>query len=101
MLEQIEISIVMFLLGSVLTFFASRWANVFKKIDALEFGIQALLRDRILQMHAYYKRKERPIPQQEIDSCEQMFTAYERLGGNGYVKDIRQEIIEEMPHANH
>ena len=101
MLEQIEMSIAMFVLGSVLTFFATRWSNTFNKIDSLEFGVQALLRDRLLQMHSYYKRKEKPIPQREIDSCEQMCAAYKRLGGNGYIEDIRHEIVEVMPHEVH
>jgi hypothetical protein len=53
------------------------------------------------QMHRYYKDKQKAIPQQEVDSFEQMFSAYKRLGGNGYIDDIRHNIVEVMPHENH
>ena len=101
MLEQIEGQIIAFLLGGALTFFAARWSKTLKKIDSMEYGIQALLRDRILQMHAYYKRKDKPIPKIEVDSAEQMYTAYKRLGGNGFLDRIEKEISEEMPHENY
>ena len=101
MLEQIETSIIAFLLGSVLTYFAARWSTILRKIDSLEYGVQALLRDRMLSMRQYYVDKQKPIPQREVDSFEQMFKAYKQLGGNGYVDDTRHEIIEVMPHENH
>ena len=101
MLEQIESSIVAFLLGSALTYFGARWSKILRKIDCLEYGVQALLRDRMLSMRQYYTDKQRPIPQREVDSFEQMYDAYKRLGGNGYVDDTRREIVEVMPHENH
>lgn len=101
MIEQIESQIVAFLLGGALTFFATRWSNTLKKIDSMECGIQALLRDRILQMHAYYKRKKKPIPKIEVDSVLQMYRAYKMLGGNGFLDRIEREIVEDMPHETH
>lgn len=98
MIEQIETIIVAFLMGSVLTFFAGRWSNTFKKIDAMEYGMQAILRDRMLQMHKYYSVKRVPIPQREVDSFETMYEAYKMLNGNGYVEDVRHIIIDVMPH---
>ncbi len=101
MLEQIGTAIVMFLIGSACTYFYGKWSGIFTKVDALEYGLQSLLRDRIIQMHQYYKRTAKPIPQREIDSFEQMFLAYKRLGGNGYVDDIRKVVIEDLPHETH
>jgi hypothetical protein len=101
MLEQIETSIIAFLLGSVLTYFAARWSRILKKIDLLELGIQAILRDRMCQIHKYYNEKKKPIPQREIDSFESMYSAYKQLGGNGYIEDVRHEVIEVMPHEIH
>lgn len=98
MIEQIESTIVAFLLGSVLTFFFGRWKKSFQKIDALEFGVQAILRDRMCQMHKYYLSKRVPIPQREIESFESMYSAYKMLNGNGYVEDVRHDIIDVMPH---
>lgn len=98
MIEQIESSIIAFLLGAVLTYFGARWSKILKKIDGLEYGVQALLRDRMLQMREYYAEKKKPIPQREVESFEAMYSAYHGLGGNGYIEDTRREIIEVMPH---
>ena len=98
MIEQIETTIVAFLLGSILTFFTGKWKKSFQKIDALEYGVQAILRDRMCQMHKYYMAKSVPIPQREIESFESMYSAYKMLNGNGYVEDVRHDIIEVMPH---
>ena len=99
MIEQIGTSIVMFLLGSALTYFFGKWSKIFEKIDCLEMGVQAILRDRMLQMHKYYAIKKVPIPQREVDSFESMYEAYKKLpGANGYVDDVRHEIIDVMPH---
>lgn len=101
MTQEIIQGIVMFLLGSILTYFSTRWSKTLAKIDCLEFGMQSILRDRMTQMHRYYTDKKKAIPQQEVDSFEQMFSAYKRLGGNGYIDDIRHNIVEVMPHENH
>ena len=101
MLEQVWTEILVFLLGSALTFFATRWTQTFAKIECLEFGVQSILRDRMTQMHRYYTDKQKAIPQQEVDSFLQMYEAYKMLGGNGYIDDIRKNIVEVMPHENH
>ena len=96
--QEMGTTIIMFLLGSTLTYFFGKWSGVFKKIDALEYGVQSILRDRMCQMHKYYMAKQIPIPQREVESFENMYSAYKRLGANGYVDDIRHEIIDVMPH---
>ena len=101
MLDQIVSYIVMFLLGSVLTYFAAKWTNTFKKINSIEFGVQSMLRDRMTHMHRYYTDKQKPIPQQEVDSFIQMYNAYKKLGGNGYIDTIYHNIVEVYPHENH
>lgn len=100
MLEQIGTEIVMFLLGSALTYISTRWSKSLKKIDALEAGVQALLRDRMIMMHKYYLEKGKPVPQREVDSFESMYEAYKLLQGNGYIDDVRHVIVEVMPHEN-
>ena len=99
-LELVGTSILTFLLGAVFTFFATRWTNVFLKIDSLEIGVRALLRDSMIQMHQYYKTEKIPVPQREIDNFESMYEAYKKLGGNGYVDDIRHVIVEVMEHED-
>ena len=100
MIQQIESTVLAFIIGVLLTYFSTRWSKIFKKIDALEYGVQALLRDRMCGMRRYYTDKQKPIPQQEVESFVQLYEAYKKLGGNGYVDAIRDEIGK-MPHENH
>ncbi len=88
----------MFLLGGVLTYFSTHWSKTLQKIGCLEVGVQALLRDRMIQVYTYYRKNGRPVPQRELDSFESMFSAYKALGGNGYLDDVRKKFIEVMPH---
>ena len=101
MLEQVESTVVAFLLGSVLTYFTTRWSKTLKKINCLEYGVQSLLRDRMVQMNQYYREKKKAIPQWELDSFEQMYAAYKKLGGNGYVEDVRHSVVEELKNEIH
>ena len=100
MLEQIGNEIVMFLLGSALTYISTRWSKSLKKIDKLEYGVRALLRDRMLQMFAYYKEKGKKVPLRERESFEAMYVAYDDLDGNGFMPDVRKEFLE-LPHEVH
>ncbi len=100
MIEQIGTSIIMFLLGSALTYFSTRWSKTLHKIDKLEFGVQALLRDRMLQMYSYYKEKGKKVPMRERESFESMFSAYKDVEGNSFIPDVRKEFME-LPHENH
>ncbi len=71
----------------------------FKRQLAVEKGIQALLRDRIVL--SYYKYSERgSISLHGLDAVEIMYTEYHNLGGNGAVtklmKDIRElEVVDD------
>ena len=99
MLEQIGVEIVVFLMGSAMTYFIGKWSGIFKKIDALEAGMRAILRDRMCQMHKYYLEKKKPIPQRELDSFDSMYQAYKGLtDSNGYMDTVRHDIFEVMPH---
>ena len=100
MIQEIGTAIVMFLLGSVLTYFSTRWSKTLAKINKLEFGVQALLRDRMLQMYSYYREKGKPVPLRERESFECMFKAYTDNEGNSFILDVRQEFLE-LPHENH
>lgn len=100
MIQEIGTAIVMFLLGSVLTYFSTRWSRTLAKIDKLEYGVQALLRDRMLQMFSYYKEKGKKVPMRERESFECMFKAYTDNEGNSFIPDVRQEFLE-LPHENH
>lgn len=97
MLEQIESTVIAFFLGGILTFITTRWSKTLKKIDKLEFGVQALLRDRMLQMYSYYKEKGKLVPMRERESFENMFEAYTGNDGNSFMPDVRTEFMQ-LPH---
>jgi len=97
MIEQIESIVIAFFVGAILTYFSTRWSTIFKKIDKLEIGVQALLRDRMLQMYAYYKEKGKPVPLRERESFENMFEAYTGNDGNSFMPDVRKEFLK-LPH---
>ncbi len=101
MIHEIATGIVMFLLGAVLTYFSTRWSKTLQKIDKLEIGVRALLRDRMLQMYSYYRETGKPIPLREVESFEAMYAAYGDLEGNGFMPDVRKKFVEEMPHETH
>ena len=98
MLEQIGVEIIVFISGSVLTYLFGKWSGIFKEQDAVKFGVQSILRDRMTQMHKYYLEKKKPIPQRELESFEGMYSAYKKLGGNTYIDDVRHDIMDVMPH---
>ncbi len=100
MIQEITTEMVMFLLGSILTYFTTRWSKTLKKIDKMEFGMQALLRDRMLQMYSYYREKGKKVPLRERESFESMFSAYQDVEGNSFMSDVRKEFLE-LPHENH
>ena len=97
MINEIATGVVMFLLGSVLTYFSTRWSKTLQKIDKLEYGVQALLRDRMLQMFSHYKENGKKVPLRERESFENMFTAYTDNDGNSFMPDVRAEFLE-LPH---
>lgn len=102
MADQIVSSVVMFLLGSVLTYFSTRWSNALKKITVLEKGVQALLRDRMINLLRTYAKSEKPIPQRDVENFESMYAVHKALGGdNGYIEEVRKIFIEEMEHERH
>lgn len=101
MIKEIGTEIVMFLVGSVCTYFFGKCTGIFTAQADVAFGLQSVLRDRMTQMHRYYTDKKKPIPQQEVDSFLQMYDAYKRLGGNGYIDSIHKNIVEVYPHENH
>ena len=100
MIQEIGTAIVMFLLGSVLTYFSTRWSKTLQKIDKLELGVQALLRDRMLQMYSYYKESGKLVPMRERESFECMFSVYTDNNGNGFMPSVNKEFLE-LPHENH
>lgn len=64
-----------------------------RRQDAIEKGIQALLRDRIVQ--AYYNYSDRgSITLHGMENVERMYEEYRKLGGNGTVTKLVEDLRE-------
>jgi len=60
---------------------------------ALKHGLQAVLRDRILQACALYQRKG-CITVSQMDNLSNMYNAYHNLGGNGVVTNVYLQVMD-------
>ena len=56
--------------------------------QAIELGIQALLRDRVLQAYSH------GITLHGLEAAEKMYTEYHNLGGNGTVTKLMEDLRE-------
>ena len=75
------------LLGVLAAGLAAGLRLLWKRQRATERGIQALLRDRLIQ--AYYHYEERgSISLHGLEAVESMYAEYHNLGGNGSVTKL-------------
>ena len=62
-----------------------------KEQDAIKMGMQALLRDRIIQSYNHYWEKKF-CPIYARDNIKNLYKQYHALGGNGTVTDLVKKI---------
>ncbi len=62
-----------------------------KKKKAEAEGIRCLLKVKLIEYHDKYALKNE-IPSYALENWNNMFTAYQNLGGNGVVKQMDKEI---------
>lgn len=60
---------------------------------AVKCGIQALLRDRLIQVYKYNESKGYA-DIQERENFENMYKQYHSLGANGVMDDVRQKFLQ-------
>jgi hypothetical protein len=63
----------------------------FREQEAIKLGVQALLRDRIVQSYNYYMEK-RYCPIYAMENIEEMYTQYHALGGNGTITGLVEKL---------
>lgn len=83
------------LFGLAFTGLTAWVARTWKSNKAVKKGVEALLADRLIQLHNYYYDKGY-CPTYARNSAEAMYNAYHNLGGNGTITDI-YEGIKDMP----
>lgn len=67
------------------------------KTEAVSLGVQALLRDRLLQSYEYYQNAGY-MPIEAKDNFENMWKQYHALGVNGVMDEIHRSIMELPTH---
>lgn len=76
-----------------LSYVVKRLYNKVQRIELVENGVQALLRDRIIQSYNHYTDKGH-CPIYALDNITKMYDEYHALGGNGTVTKLVEEIKE-------
>lgn len=74
------------------------YSKIIKKIheqDSIKFGVQALLRDRIIGIFNHYKDKGY-CPIYALENAEALYKEYHNLGGNGTATALIDKL-REMP----
>lgn len=66
-----------------------------KEQEAIKLGMQALLRDRIIQSYIHYQEKGF-CPIYALENVNALYKQYHALGGNGTVTEL-VERLKEMP----
>ena len=93
MLEFVIKYWIQFGFGIISTGIMAIFARLFKRQKAIENGVKALLRDRIIQSCNNYRDKGY-CPLYVRDNINNLFKEYKELGGNGTVEALINETKE-------
>lgn len=84
--------VVSFVLGGVIGYLAKKLKSNMKESNALQSGLQALLRDRLLQGHRFYFEKGY-MTISEKATYGALAEAYHNLGENGVMDDLVKDTL--------
>ena len=79
------------LAGAIITLLWTMLRAKKRENDALKEGMQALLRDRIIQAYNHYSDKGW-IPIYAMESIEACYKSYEELGENGVIDNLMRQL---------
>lgn len=81
------------LLGVFYKYIMRRIADNEEKTKAVRLGVQALLRDRMIQAYRFWSEKGYA-PIEEKDNFENMYKQYHSLGENGVMDEVHREFLK-------
>lgn len=84
--------IVPLILGTTIGFISTKLKKNKNKEEAIELGVQALLRNELIRRYREYEAKGE-ISILDKENMEAMFEQYKNLGGNGTVKHMMDEML--------
>lgn len=96
MIESTVQTIINILAGMVISYLFALYRQKKKENDALKAGLQALLRDRIIQAYNHYVDDKGWIPIYAMESINTCYKSYEALGENGVIDGL-MEKLKELP----
>ncbi len=96
MIESTLQTVINILAGMVISYLFAMYRQKKKENDALKAGLQALLRDRIIQAYNHYVDDKGWIPIYAMESINTCYKSYEALGENGVIDGL-MEKLKELP----
>lgn len=99
MIESTIQTIINIIAGAVISYMFALYRAKKRENDALRAGVQALLRDRIIQAYNHYVCEKEWIPIYAKESIDACYKSYEALGDNGVI-DSLMEQLNELPNYN-
>jgi hypothetical protein len=98
MVTAIIIGVITAALLSSGAYIFAKFKSMGKKYDAIQKGVKALLRDRVVQLYNYYSAKN-CIPIYARENVESLRNEYKALGGNGVIDGLVKRLMM-MPTDN-
>lgn len=99
MFESTIQTIINIIAGAVISYIFALHRAKKRENDALRAGVQALLRDRIIQAYNHYVCEKGWVPIYAKESIDACYKSYEALGDNGVI-DSLMEQLNELPNYN-
>ena len=94
MIESTMQTVINIIAGAIISYLFALYRAKKKENNALKAGLQALLRDRIIQAYNHYVQDKGWIPIYAKESIDACYKSYEALGDNGVIDNLMQQINE-------
>lgn len=92
MFESTVQTVINIIVGAVISYLFALYRTKKKENNALKAGLQALLRDRIIQAYNHYVQDKGWIPIYAKESLNACFRSYEALGENGVINGLMEQL---------
>lgn len=100
MIEGILNNIINIIVGGIASYILALYRAKKKENGALKAGLQALLRDRIIQAYNHYCDNKKWIPIYALESINACYKSYEALGENGVINGLVEQL-NKLPNFDH
>ena len=94
MIESTIQTVINIIAGAVISYLFALYRAKKRENDALRAGVQALLRDRIIQAYNHYVCEKGWVPIYAKESIDACYKSYEALGDNGVIDSLMEQLNE-------